>query len=93
VLDGTSTSGQFRLDFASRPASLTLTDLYVRYQSIDSTALRLNDGSGAGTVVSGSSVGPAVPEPATWAMMLVGFGAMGAVMRRRQRATIGYNFA
>ncbi len=26
----------------------------------------------------------AVPEPAVWAMMLVGFGAMGATMRRRK---------
>ena len=28
----------------------------------------------------------AVPEPATWAMMLVGFGALGGAMRRRPRA-------
>jgi len=27
----------------------------------------------------------AVPEPATWAMMIVGFGAVGGVMRRRAR--------
>lgn len=27
---------------------------------------------------------PAVPEPATWAMMLLGFGAVGAKMRRRK---------
>jgi hypothetical protein len=28
-----------------------------------------------------------VPEPATWAMMIGGFGAIGATMRRRKRAT------
>ena len=29
----------------------------------------------------------AVPEPATWAMMTLGFGAMGFAMRRKQAAT------
>ncbi|WP_445192736.1 FxDxF family PEP-CTERM protein [Sphingomonas sp. Tas61C01] len=29
----------------------------------------------------------AVPEPATWAMMLVGFGMVGSAMRYRRRAT------
>lgn len=28
-----------------------------------------------------------VPEPTTWAMMLIGFGAIGATMRRRRRVT------
>jgi hypothetical protein len=27
---------------------------------------------------------PAVPEPASWALMLLGFGAIGAAMRRRR---------
>jgi hypothetical protein len=31
-----------------------------------------------------STVTP-VPEPGTWAMMLIGFGAMGAAMRRRRK--------
>lgn len=34
--------------------------------------------------------GQAVPEPATWAMMLTGFGLAGAILRRR-RATIDPN--
>ena len=38
----------------------------------------------AGTVSSVSTVA-AVPEPATWAMMLVGFGGMGVSLRRRRR--------
>lgn len=34
----------------------------------------------------------AVPEPSTWAMMLLGFGAMGAAMRsrRKQKVTVRY---
>jgi hypothetical protein len=40
----------------------------------------------------GGSVPAAVPEPATWAMMLLGFGLVGAAMRRRQRQTVRYSF-
>ena len=36
--------------------------------------------------VNVAAVGGAVPEPATWAMMLVGFGAVGFGMRRRRSA-------
>ena len=32
-----------------------------------------------------SVTGPAVPEPATWAFMIVGFGAVGGAMRRTRR--------
>jgi hypothetical protein len=31
---------------------------------------------------------PAVPEPATWGMMLLGFGAVGFAMRRRRRPAL-----
>lgn len=32
----------------------------------------------------------AVPEPGTWAMMLIGFGAIGGAMRARRRASVSY---
>lgn len=38
---------------------------------------------GTGTIRGDVSVAAAVPEPGTWLLMLVGFGAVGASMRRR----------
>ena len=29
-----------------------------------------------------------VPEPATWALMLLGFGGLGTALRSRRRATL-----
>lgn len=47
----------------------------------------------AGITVAGEPVDPgAVPEPATWAMLILGFGAVGAAMRRR-RHTARVSFA
>lgn len=44
--------------------------------------------------VRGGGITASVPEPATWAMMLVGFGAIGGAMRKsRQRQRMNYNFA
>lgn len=36
---------------------------------------------------------PAVPEPATWAMMLLGFGAIGGAMRARRRDKVSVAYA
>ena len=36
------------------------------------------------TITAFEAIGPAVPEPATWAMMIAGFGMIGGVMRRRK---------
>ena len=57
----------------------------------DSVTLTSTEGHGFGAVKQVSfepvRVG-AVPEPATWAMMLLGFGGMGVAMRRRRRTQV-----
>lgn len=35
----------------------------------------------------------AVPEPASWAMLLAGFGALGAMMRRRRDVSVRVRFS
>lgn len=37
-----------------------------------------------------TSTVPGVPEPATWAMLILGMGVVGASMRRRSRAAIAF---
>ena len=45
-----------------------------------------NNGGGKNVLLGGLSYNAAaVPEPATWAMMLLGFGAVGFSMRRRNQ--------
>lgn len=44
---------------------------------------------GAGvTGVIGGGLGGAVPEPSAWALMILGFGGVGAAIRSRRRATL-----
>jgi hypothetical protein len=46
--------------------------------------LTLADGSSVGNALPGAGAG--APEPAAWALMIVGFGGMGAALRRRRSA-------
>lgn len=47
-----------------------------------------NNGEVAASTISIFSNG--VPEPSTWAMMILGIGFAGAAMRRRQRVSVSY---
>jgi hypothetical protein len=45
-------------------------------------------GAGQNVLLGGLSLTGGVPEPSTWAMMLLGFGAMGVALRRRKRPAV-----
>ena len=49
------------------------------------------ENSGGAITVPGATAG--VPEPATWALMILGFGAMGATMRRTRATTTRVRYA
>ena len=92
VLDGQTGTGAFTLDFASPLTSLSLSDFYVRYQSI-SGAGNITSASGAGTLTSsGSSGGTPVPEPGMVGLLGSALVA-SALLRRRRRRTMDPAFA
>ena len=70
-------SGTLALTFGTAYSQIDLTNFYVRYQGVA--------GVTGVTSAVGRPVTPPVPEPATWAMMLLGFGGIGMAMRRRRR--------
>ena len=83
---GARTIGSFGLQFqAPVPSAVTLSGFTVRYQGIASRSLGLSDASASGVTVDINTPQAVVPEPATWAMMLGGFGLLGGAMRRRNR--------
>lgn len=52
--------------------------------SVGNYTYSLSNGDSIQVNVNGEA--SAVPEPATWAMMLLGFGAIGTATRRRKTA-------
>lgn len=77
------------ITFSQSVTEVTLLNLFVRYQRLDAPSLGIDGGSGSGlaTLVPGGGLDPngdPVPEPASWAMLIAGFGLIGATMRRRR---------
>lgn len=87
VNQGGSVNGTFNLNFASAQSQLVLSDFSVRYQGIGSTALGITGGSANGVPVG------LVPEPATWAMMILGFGLIGGALRSRKAQAVRVTYA
>ncbi|MDO6415143.1 PEPxxWA-CTERM sorting domain-containing protein [Sphingomonas sp. BIUV-7] len=54
------------------------------YSQTAKYVIAVGDGTASVNNTINLSAPAAVPEPATWAMMIVGFGAVGSTMRRRR---------
>lgn len=82
---GQSGTGNLTIAFGSLNTQIAMSGAYIRWQGIDSTQLGIRGGSAIG---SPSPPPPAVPEPASWAMILMGFTAVGYAVRRRRKGLI-----
>jgi hypothetical protein len=83
--------GERQFEGAGRQIAFDLSQ-YGLIQSI--TFVTLNNGGpeGFSTGTAGLSA-PAIPEPGTWMLMILGLGAVGFAMRRRQNTSVRLQFA
>jgi len=85
VLTGETGTGTLTLSFTGPVSEVTLSDFFVRYQSITGAG-NVTSASGEGTLTSSGSTstgGTPVPEPGM--LGLFGAGAVGLAMLRRRR--------
>lgn len=90
---GSTGTGSFTLNFSQPVTSLTLSDFYVRYQSITGAG-NITSASGAGTLTgssgggstSTSSGGTSVPEPGMLGLFGAALIGVGLMRRRRTAA-------
>jgi hypothetical protein len=83
---GLITSGRITFNFnpAVGAGGVTLSDFTDKYQSVSAYNGRSLRGTAGGGGNPTPFDVPGIPEPTTWAMMIVGFGGVGALMRRRR---------
>ncbi|WP_067732097.1 cistern family PEP-CTERM protein [Novosphingobium naphthalenivorans] len=82
---GQTGTGSFTLSFSQPVSSLTLSDFYVRYQSITGVP-GITSASGSGTITTSSSSSGGTPVPEPGMLGLFGLGIIGLALARRRRA-------
>ena len=66
-------TGFYKLNFSS---NANIDQIFSSYRTTNSTAVLFS--------TQGAPPTTAIPEPATWAMMIIGFGTAGSLLRRRR---------
>lgn len=92
ITNGTLTSGMFNgqaLDLSANNKYLSYTFDFLAAGDYAFSFMGMGNSGGkfSGTV---SLTPAAVPEPASWALMIGGVGVVGGAMRRRQRTTVSF---
>jgi hypothetical protein len=82
---GTFTPGGTLSGFAAGPALLTVSFTQTFQQGPNAGAFSTQSPTISGSFTLSSA---AVPEPASWAMLIAGFGLVGVAARRRQRTVV-----
>jgi PEP-CTERM motif len=81
-------NGSFSITFDTSPVSIILDNFIARAHTINPQI----NGNVNGLMIGATGMAGGVPEPATWAMMILGFGFAGAAMRRAKvRTRIAYS--
>lgn len=83
LTSGLTGTGTFSLTFSAAQQSIALDNFVTRFQSISPSINGGDSGVGIGSLVIDPP--PAVPEPATWAFMILGTGLAGGALRRSRR--------
>ena len=85
-LTGITSVGRSESDFLTFRANGNIR--YANFDITPGTFLFSAQGSQATSFSGTLTAGSAVPEPATWAVMMLGFGGLGMAMRRRTKPTM-----
>jgi len=84
IMDPTSGSCQMGIVTANDLAAFDAMGYNLNFNVLDNLGFTYN---------TAQIYAAAVPEPASWAMMVAGFGIVGGAMRRRKRAKVSVSFA
>ncbi len=88
AIDDALAKGSLTLRFEKSTPLAELSDFFVRYAAVtndDKSINNVNATSGDAELLAEGVGG--VPEPASWAMMIAGFGLIGSALRRRRVLT------